>query len=176
MKPVFVVEGKSDVQRLQNYIEADFVICNGSALDEETLKYIKQLSLDREVIVLTDPDYPGEKIRKTISDYVPNVKHAFVNRSLASNGKKLGVAETQKEELLRVIHNYVSFENDYQENITPQMFVELGLTGNSNASKLRDQISKKFNLGHGNAKTLRKRLNMLNITFEQLKEALNDRV
>lgn len=97
MKPVFVVEGKSDVQRLQNYIDADFVICNGSALDEETLKYIKQLSLDREVIVLTDPDYPGEKIRKTISDYVPNVKHAFVNRSLASNGKKLGVAETQKK-------------------------------------------------------------------------------
>ena len=56
MKPVFVVEGKTDVQRLENYIDADFVICNGSALDKDTLEYIKRLSLEREVVVLTDPD------------------------------------------------------------------------------------------------------------------------
>ena len=54
------------------------------------------------------------------------------------------------------------------------MFMELGLTGGEKASKLRELISKKFNLGHGNAKTLRKRLNMLNITFEELKEAIDD--
>ena len=174
MKPVFVVEGKTDVQRLQNYIDADFVICNGSALDKETLEYIKRWSLEREVIVLTDPDYPGEQIRKKIAEYVPNIKHAFVDRSLASNGKKLGVAETKKEELLKAIQNYVVFENDYKENITPEMFMELGLTGGEKASKLRELISKKFNLGHGNAKTLRKRLNMLNITFEELKEAIDD--
>ena len=86
----------------------------------------------------------------------------------------MGVAETKKEELLKAIQNYVVFENDYKENITPEMFMELGLTGGEKASKLRELISKKFNLGHGNAKTLRKRLNMLNITFEELKEAIDD--
>ena len=41
--------------------------------------------------------------RKKISEYVPNIKHAFVDRALASNGKKLGVAETKKEELLKAV-------------------------------------------------------------------------
>ena len=40
MKPVIVVEGKTDVQRLQNLINADFVICNGSAISEDTINYI----------------------------------------------------------------------------------------------------------------------------------------
>lgn len=174
MKPVIVVEGKSDVQRLENIIDADFVICNGSSISQETINLIKELALVRNVIILTDPDYPGMQIRNKISSQVDNVYHAFVDRSKSSNGKKLGVAECEKEEIIRALKNYVAFSNEQKENVTMQDFIELGLNGNQKAKEKREYISKRFNLGYGNAKTILKRINMLNISLSDLKEALND--
>ena len=37
----------------------------------------------RGVIVLTDPDFPGEKIRKIITEHVPDCKHAFIDKKSA---------------------------------------------------------------------------------------------
>ena len=59
----------------------------------------------RKVIVLTDPDFPGLQIRNKISQEVEGVYHAYVDRKKASNGKKLGVAECEIEELKNAISN-----------------------------------------------------------------------
>ena len=53
-------------------------------------------------------------------------------------------------------------------------FYSLGLAGSENSSLKREKISKKFSLGYNNSKSLLKKINMLNISLEQLKEALND--
>lgn len=172
-RPVIVVEGKSDVQRLENLINADFVICNGSAVDQKTIDYIKKLSLTRNVIIFTDPDYPGMQIRNKISQQVANISHAFVDRNKASNGKKLGIAECEKEELLRALSDYVTFA-EKKENISMQDFIDLGLNGHPNSSSLRNKVAEKLSLGYGNAKTILKRINMSNITYQELKEAIND--
>ena len=36
---IIVVEGKSDVELLSSYIDAEFVITNGSAISDETITY-----------------------------------------------------------------------------------------------------------------------------------------
>lgn len=172
-KPVLVVEGKSDVQRLENLIDADFVICNGSAVNEETIEYINQLSKKRKVIIFTDPDYPGMQIRNKIASRVQNVSHAFVDRSKASNGKKLGIAECEEKELQRALKDFVSFSQT-SNNITMQDFISLGLSGNNKSSMLREKVIKKFHLGYGNAKTVLKRLNMLGVTLKELEEIIYD--
>ena len=105
-KPVLVVEGTSDVNKLNNIIDADFVVCNGSAISNDTIRYIKELVRTRIVVVLTDPDYPGMKIRNKIAQEVPEVYHAYVDRKKASNGKKLGVANVmlrKLKELLKIM-------------------------------------------------------------------------
>lgn len=56
---IIVVEGKTDVELLSSYIDAEFVITNGSAINEKTINYLK--SVDRDIYVLTDPDFPGKK-------------------------------------------------------------------------------------------------------------------
>ncbi len=43
------------------------------------------------MIVLTDPDYMGEKIRKAISDKVKGVKHAFLSKEEAEAKGDIGV-------------------------------------------------------------------------------------
>ena len=81
IKQVVVVEGRDDTKRLKETFGAiDTIETRGSAIDEATLERIRQAQAKRGVIVLTDPDFPGEKIRKTISRAVPGVTHAFLPR------------------------------------------------------------------------------------------------
>lgn len=173
-KPVIVVEGTSDMNRLSNLIDADYVICQGSAISDETISYIKELVKHRIVIVLTDPDYPGMKIRDKISQAVPEVKHAYVDRKKSSDGKKLGVAECQKDEIIRALKNYVSYDYEITTNISMEDLYRLHLVGCSEAKKNRSIVQQHFNIGYSNAKTMLKHLNMLGITLEQLEELLND--
>lgn len=172
-KPVIVVEGKSDVQRLEQLIDADFIICNGSAIDEATIDYIRETVKVREVIVLTDPDYPGMKIRHTIEEAVPEVCHAFIDRNKASDGKKLGVAECEKEEILRALSSYIRPRETIEYRLTAQDLLELKLTGNR-SSERRERVASKFHLGYCNAKTLLKRMNMIHLTKQEIEEALHD--
>ena len=89
IKEVIVVEGTSDVVTLSNLIDADFIITHGSAISQETLDLIKVANETRGVIIFTDPDFPGEKIRKTIIDYIGDCKHAFVRAKDAKKKKPI---------------------------------------------------------------------------------------
>ena len=50
--------------------------------------------------------------------------------------------------------------------------IDLGLIGRNDSSKLRKIVSENFHLGFTNGKTLLKRLNMLEISKEQIIEVL----
>ena len=59
-----------DQETLQNFIKelnANGFKLNGSEISDETLDLIKELSKNHNIIVFTDPDYPGERIRKKIA-------------------------------------------------------------------------------------------------------------
>lgn len=173
--PVIVVEGKTDIAKLEKITNAILISTNGSSVPRETLDYIKELSKDRKIIVLTDPDYPGLRIRNIINQEIPNVYNAFVSRDKASNGKKLGVAETPVEEIIRALENAKVFSLEKEENLySLQDLYELGLVGQNNSSLLREKVYKKYNLGYGNAKTLIKRLSSVGIEKEELKEYLKE--
>ena len=172
-KDVIVVEGQSDVNKLRLLIDADYVITNGSEISRETIEYIKTLSLTRRIIILTDPDYPGMRIREIISQAVPSALHAYVDRKKASNGKKLGVAECQKEEILRALKMVRSYQEKEEKEFDEVKMYNLGLQGQSESSFLREQVFKQYNLGYGNAKTLCKILNMIEVTYEEIKEFID---
>ena len=129
-------------------------------MDQQTLELIQEASKSRGIIVLTDPDFPGKKIRDQIQAVVPNCQHAFVAKKDARGKKKLGIAEA----------NVVSFDVN-RESITWSEFVALDIIGNK---QRRLMVYEAFNLGYGNVKTLFKRLNMVGITKEQVLGRLND--
>ena len=173
--PVIVVEGKTDIAKLEKITNAILISTNGSSVPRETLDYIKELSKERKIIILTDPDYPGLRIRNIINQEIPNAYNAFVSRDKASNGKKLGVAETPIEEIVRALENARVFSLEKEENLyTLSDLYELGLVGQINSSFLREKVYKRYNLGYGNAKTLMKRLSSVGIKKEELKEYLKE--
>ena len=171
IKEVIVVEGKTDVATLSNIVKAEFIITNGFEISEETIELIKRVNETKGIILFLDPDGPGEKIRMKIMNRIPNLKHAFVNPKHAKKGKKIGVAETSKEYILEALENVVTLkEREY--SISYLNFYELGLVGNKNTLEKRLKIEEYFRIGHGSAKTCLKRLNMLGITLNELKEVL----
>ncbi|WP_161948980.1 toprim domain-containing protein, partial [Streptococcus suis] len=78
IQEVLVVEGKDDTANLKRFYEVDTYETRGSAISDDDLERIEKLHDLRGVIVFTDPDYNGERIRKIIMQVIPTVKHAFL--------------------------------------------------------------------------------------------------
>lgn len=172
IKGIIVVEGKSDVSFLSSFIESEFVITNGSDLPEKTIDYLLKQSTHEKIIVLVDPDYQGNKIRKTLNDKIPKLIHCYIEQSKAMKNNKIGVAESSKKAILEALKIHFTQKEIKQENFTMKNLYELGLYGQNNSSILRNKVAKQLSLGHVNGKQFFNRLNSLNLRLEQIKETL----
>lgn len=169
LKEVIIVEGKTDTTTIQKLFDADTIETHGLALTDETLDLIEEVHKKRGIIILTDPDYPGMKIRNMILKRIPNAKQAFVDKKDAIGKKKLGIAEAREEAIIQALENVVSFTVNRQ-SITWEEFISLDIIGNK---ERRLAIYDLFHLGYGNVKTLFKRLNMAGIKKSDIIKALN---
>lgn len=165
---IIVVEGKSDVEFLSSYIDAEYVITNGSALNKETIDYLKNTR--REIYVLTDPDFPGKKIRDELSQNIANLKHVFIKKENSIKNGKVGVAEGDINEIIAAFENVYVEKECSKGSLTMFDLCELGFSGDEESEKLRKKVSEKLNLGYCNAKTFLKRLNNNGVTKEELKK------
>ena len=171
IKEVIVVEGKNDAERLKTFFKCDTIITHGSAIDKETIELIRRTNESRGVILFLDPDSPGEKIRKTINEAIPNLKNAFVLKEDARTTKKVGVEHASYEVLKDALEHLLTYEIKENKLVMADL-VELGLVGSDEASKRREVLSKAYHIGVCNAKTLLKRLNMLGKSKEEIVELL----
>ncbi len=113
IKEVIVVEGKDDTTAIKRAVNADTIETNGSAISKETIEKIKLAQMRRGVIVFTDPDFPGEKIRKTIMAEVPGCLHAFVEKkdALPKYGRGIGVEHASPEAIREALKEAHSMES-----------------------------------------------------------------
>lgn len=165
---IVVVEGKTDVDFLSAYLDAEFVITNGSAISEDTIKYLKNTK--QTIYVLTDPDFPGKKIRDELSNNISNLKHVFIKKENSIKHGKVGVAEGNIDEIIEAFEHAYTDKKDDKGNIQMCDLISLGLVGNDGSSVLRNKICDHFHLGFCNAKTFLKRINNNRISFEELEE------
>ena len=128
-----MVEGKDDTANLRRFYEVDTYETRGSAINEDDLERIDKLNELRGVIVFTDPDYNGERIRKIIMEAVPTAKHAFLNRGEATpksktKGRSLGVEHASFEDLQKALSGVLgSYDDDNQFDISKSNLMKLGL-------------------------------------------------
>ena len=173
MNALIVVEGVKDVQKLTPLIEADFVTTNGSALSYEVIEFIRQAKTKgREVVVFTDPDFPGEKIRQSLEQAIPGLTHAFVEKKFAISHGKVGVAEATEAAILQALSQKLTPHPDIRGSLTMQDLAKLGFVGDQHAAILREKTNQHFHLGPCNVKTMLKRLNVLGISYDELKAIL----
>lgn len=169
---IIVVEGKTDVAFLNEFIDAEFVITNGSEIPVKTIDYLKKASQNRDIFVLTDPDSPGKRIRDILDCNIQNLHHCFVSKEHSIKKNKVGVAESTKDEVLNALKNFITTTITPKGNIEMSDLVGLGLVGSSDSEEKRAKICEKYHLGYCNAKTFLKRINNCGITFEEIKGTL----
>jgi len=175
IKEVIVVEGKDDTTAIKRATGADTIETNGSAISEEVLKRIEHAHEKRGVIVFTDPDYPGQRIRAIIEQRIPGVKHAFLekHKTIAKNGKSLGVEHASDEAIRQALQNvYTPNLNTTVEVITLEDLMIAKLIGYPESKKRRERLGSILNIGMTNGKQLHKRLQMFQITTEQFAQAV----
>ena len=172
---VIVVEGKNDKARiLAIFPNLQVITTNGSEISEETLQMIEELSKNHQIILFLDPDFPGERIRNIILNRVPECQNIFIEKKKAINykKKKVGVEHASDEDIIEALENRITFRNGKQ-TLTTNDFYILGLLGNENSSKKRAYLASVLHLGNSNGKTLLKRLNFMQVSYEKVSELLN---
>lgn len=171
---IIVVEGIHDEAKVKEvFPDASCIITNGSEISNNTINCIKELSKANNIIIFTDPDSPGERIRTIISQAVPSCKHAFLrkNECISNNKKKVGIEHASKKSI------YDSLKNVYSNQVLEETFFlkdmyDLGLIGSKNSATLRDKLSNILNIGKPNAKTFLKRINLINKNRKDIEELL----
>lgn len=178
MKPkieeIIVVEGKSDTKKIQLAVEADTIETQGLALSPETLELIAHAQETRGVIVFTDPDYPGETIRKKITQKIPGVKHAFI---LTGEGEPkfkgtLGIEHASIATIREALSGLYHTSEENESIVSAKFLRDIGLTGGKQAKQLRIRLGEKLRIGYTNSKQLQKRLAMFGISEKQVSETI----
>lgn len=171
IKEIIVVEGKDDVQAVKRAVAAETIITNGFALSRETIKLIKKAKERQGVIVLTDPDYVGEQLRKRIDRLVPGCKHAFLPREEATLHHDVGVENASPEAIRVALRKARCEEKKANQTFAKEHLAAMGLVGANDSRDRRARLGKLLGIGYCNGKQLLNRLNNFGVTWEEFLEA-----
>ena len=180
---LFVVEGKNDRSNLESSFDQklNIVETEGSRINLAKRNLIQELGDKYQVVILTDPDVQGERIRKIVTDIVPDAKQLFVTKNLAIpkvSGGSLGVEHVDKDILIALLKDLDSTISDEFEEVTINDLRQYQLIGYSNSQKRRRLVSESLNIGYTNGKQFLKRLALMKIDrtkfLEMVEKLSND--
>ncbi|MBR6756252.1 MAG: ribonuclease M5 [Peptococcaceae bacterium] len=174
IKEVIVVEGKDDVSALRRAVEADILITTGLGLTEKRIEEIRVMAERQGVIVFTDPDFPGGKIRHILKDKIPGCKHAYITKDEARCPKtgKYGVEYASPEAILRALKAAKAEQQEYEVIYELNDLVQWGLAGLPDSAVRRKNLCEQLSIGECNAKQLVKKLNSYQISREEIEKLL----
>ena len=174
IKELIVVEGIHDLNKLKTVVDAEIIVTHGMHLSDDVLQTIIENAESRGVIVFTDPDTPGDKIRKRIVEVCPNVKQAHLKAKDARHKHKVGIEHASPEAILEALSNLYTF-NENQTDLTMSDLFEMGLSGHPASSALREKVAHVYHLSDVNTKKLYARLCALGVQKSQLMDILQDK-
>ena len=101
LKEVLVVEGKMDTVAIKKALDADTIETGGFTLSPYTLKKIEAAYKKRGIIILTDPDGAGERIRRYLTERFPEAGQAFVPKCEALAHHDVGIERLSRRQSSR---------------------------------------------------------------------------
>lgn len=167
IKEIIVVEGRDDTTKINLSVEADTIETNGSAINKKTIERIRHAQEKRGVIIFTDPDYPGERIRRIVTEAVPGCKHAFLTQAEARakhpKNNSLGIEHATPEAIQRALSAVYELTDIIETDITKADLLEYKLLAGAGAANRRERLGEILKIGSCNGKQLLKRLQMFQV-------------
>ncbi len=162
IKQAIIVEGKYDKNKLSSLVDAVIITTDGFGLykDKEKAALIRALAKKTGIVILTDSDSAGFKIRSRIKSiagggeiinaYIPDIYGKERRKTAPSKEGKLGVEGMSAEVLLEVFRKAgITAQRGEEKNsppVTKSDLLDMGLCGGENSSVKRAALQKKLGL------------------------------
>ena len=169
-----MVEGKNDTAAVRRAVDAECLETGGFGLQPYRLDRIAKAAQARGLIILTDPDSAGERIRLKLSERFPEAKHAFVPKAAATNDGDIGIEQAAPEAIRAAIAKARCQEWTPQAEFCWDDMLAAGLAGVAAAADRRAILGEKLGIGYGNAKTFFRRLNSYGVSRKEFVAALQE--
>lgn len=185
-----IVEGRYDKIKLSSILDAVIIETEGFGIfnNKEKQQLIRRLADTKGLLILTDSDSAGFKIRSFIKGIVPaeTIKHAYIpdifgkekRKTEASKEGKLGVEGVKKELILEALEKAGVFceeiEKTEKREITKLDLYEDGLSGRADSDALRKKLL--FHLQLPERLTSNALVQILNtfLTYDEYKKAVEE--
>ncbi|MBK04816.1 MAG: ribonuclease M5 [Deltaproteobacteria bacterium] len=176
IKEVIVVEGKDDITAVKAAVDAELFAVSGFGVQNpKTLAELQAIHERTGLIIFTDPDHAGEKIRAILSKHIPGAKHAFLAKKQGYRERdgKYGVEYASPAAIRHALaqSKYELLTSTGQFTIADLQ--EYGLCGHPNAQRRRFLAGEMLSIGHTNAKQFLRRLNHFGIERSEFKHAVS---
>lgn len=185
-----IVEGKYDKIKLKSIFDCTVITLDGYKIfkDNENKKMIKQLAENEGVIILTDSDTAGFRLRSYIKSftnngniiniYIPQIAGKEKRKEFASKEGTLGVEGIDSKILVDLFKQYGCISNIEDKSdkdsrcVTKEDFFDDGLMGGSNSKELRRRLSEELKLP--NYMTTNSLMDIINklISYNEYKEII----
>ena len=172
IKEIIVVEGRDDEAAVKRAIEAETIATHGYGIKQETFKLIEKAYAEKGIIIFTDPDFAGERIRKRLAERFPKGKHAFLSREDSLKNGDVGIENAAPETIREALEKARPSIADKRCEFQYEDLLRHGLAGTMGASEKRDKLGKLLGIGYGNSKVFLNRLNQYEIEQDELVNAL----
>ncbi len=174
IQEVIIVEGKQDIAAVSRAVEADIIATNGFNLKPYTMQQIDKAYQTRGIIILTDPDSAGERIRKILTNKFPKAKHAFMPREWATQNDDIGIENASVQAIKTALSKVRYREWNVSQEFSHKDMMNNRLTGTQYAADRREQLGRILGIGYTNAKQFLQRLNHYGITRRDFEQALDE--
>ena len=162
LRQAVVVEGKYDKIRLSALVDGPILVTNGFRIfkNREQLALLRRLARQDGILILTDSDAAGFKIRNYIKSAVPNgrIYHAYIPEILGKEARKdhpskegtLGVEGMDLQILAAALQKsgVLFAEGPKTDPVTRMDFYENGLSGRPDSSQKRLSLLRELSLPH----------------------------
>lgn len=172
IKEVIVVEGRDDITAVKQAVDAEVIAVGGFGINAKVIDRIRDAQRRKGVIVLTDPDFAGEKIRSIISKRVKGIKHAYIAQEDGIKGDDIGVENATPEVIIEALNRAKVSEEVIEEIYKSEDMFYFKLTGDINSKSRRLMLGKELGIGYGNANQMLTRLNKYSISKEEFITAI----
>ena len=187
---VVIVEGRYDKIKLSSILDAVIIETEGFGIfnNKEKQKLIRKLAETKGLLILTDSDSAGFKIRSFIRGMVPaeQIKHAYIpdifgkekRKTEPSKEGKLGVEGVNINVIIDALEKCgvlcEESEKEERKEITKLDLYEDGLSGKPDSDALRKKLLKHLDLPERlTSNALVQVLNTF-LTFEEYKKAIEE--
>lgn len=172
IKETIVVEGKDDISNIKAFVDCELIATNGLSFGKDLIARLKEINKRCGIIIFTDPDFAGKKIRSRIAREIPDAKHAYIARQKAIKNNDLGVENASREDIIEALQKAHPTLTKKREEFTMKDLLSNDLTLSEESKLRRKKLGDILSIGYFNSKQLLRKLNSFGITREEFESAV----